>query len=91
MPNLISLVVLSPILVIAIKPFDLLTALNLVDFSLLAISGARALGQLAAEAIRRVAELIRRSLRWDVMAELLSFLLHVGCNFINFYSSVRTH
>lgn len=40
MPNLVGLVVLSPILVIAIEPFDLLTALNLVDFSLLAISRA---------------------------------------------------
>ena len=40
MPNLISLVVLSPILVIAIVPLDLLTALYLVDLSLLAVSRA---------------------------------------------------
>lgn len=90
-PNLIGLIVLSPILVIAIVPFHLLTVLHLVNFSLLAISGAWALSQLAAEAIRRVAELIRRSLRRNVMAELRCFLLHVGCNFINFYSSVRSH
>lgn len=40
MPNLISLVVLSPILVIAIVSLDLLTVLYLVDLSLLAVSRA---------------------------------------------------